>query len=280
MRIKTALATSAIAAGMLAGIGAPLAAAEEATTYLGQQGTLTNGDIVQGWTITGLKPSSDVIPYQPAGALWEATATNQAIQGNVTPIVSNLNARAGDGQTYRALFGVATAEGVNPSTLAQGEQTTGKVYFDVTGAIPDSVVYSTMGGDQLTWLPAPPPVVSAQSPSVSAPAAVAPSVPAATADTVSTPATAPSADGTPVAEGAQGTPVVEGSQGTPVVEGAQGTPVVEGAQGTPVVEGAPAPAAAGTPVVEGSQGTPAPAGEGAPSAATVETTAVVPPPAS
>ena len=262
MKIKTVLAASAITAATLAGIGAPVAAAEEAITYLGQQGTLTNGDIVQGWTIVGLRPSSDVIPYQPAGTLWEATATNQAIQGSVTPIVSNLNARASDGQTYRVLFGVATPQGVNPSPLAQGEQTTGKIYFDVTGANPDSVVYSTMGGDQLTWVPAPPPAAPAQSPSVSAPSAVTPVSPAPTADTETTPAPA---------AGSQGTPVVEGSQGTPVTEGTPATPVpAEGAPATPV------PA-------EGSQGTPVTATEGAvetPGPVTAPTTTTVPPPAS
>jgi hypothetical protein len=67
-------------------------------------------------------------------------ATDQAIQGAATPIVSNLNARAQSGQTYRAQFGVATPQGVNPATLGPGEETTGKVYFDVTGDKPDSVV--------------------------------------------------------------------------------------------------------------------------------------------
>ena len=43
--------------------------------------------------------------------------------------MSNLNARARNGDTYRVLFTVATPQGVNPSTLAQGEKTTGKIYF-------------------------------------------------------------------------------------------------------------------------------------------------------
>lgn len=68
----------------------------------------------------------------------EATATDQAIQGSATPILSNLNAKARSGQTYRVLFGVATPQGVNPATLAQGQKTTGKVYFDVVGDGPDS----------------------------------------------------------------------------------------------------------------------------------------------
>ena len=87
-----------------------------------------------------------------SGTLWEATATDEALQGAVTPIVSNLNARATDGGTYRALFQVATPEGVNPSTLPPGQKTTGKVYFDVTGENPDSVVYNAGGRDLLVWV--------------------------------------------------------------------------------------------------------------------------------
>jgi hypothetical protein len=91
-----------------------------------------------------------VIPYPLAGALWEATATDTAIAGPVTPIVSNFNARARNGDTYRVLFGAATPQGVNPATIPPGHhppgrQTTGKLYFDVTGAESDSVVYNAGG---------------------------------------------------------------------------------------------------------------------------------------
>ena len=56
------------------------------------------------------------------------------------------------------LFTVATPQGVNPSTLAQGEKTTGKIYFDVTGEKPDSVFYSDGGPDQVVlWVEPPPP---------------------------------------------------------------------------------------------------------------------------
>lgn len=129
MKITNALAT-VVAAGAIGFIGTPIAAADDlTTTTIGNEARLTNGNVVQGWTITNLKPSTDVIPYPVAGTLWEATATDQAIEGSVTPIVSNLNARAKSGETYRVLFGVATPQGVNPATLAQGQQTTGKVYF-------------------------------------------------------------------------------------------------------------------------------------------------------
>ena len=155
MKITSALAAAAAiaAAGSVGIIGAPNAAADDtSTTTIGSQAKLVDGNVVQGWTITGLKTSSDPIPYPVAGTLWEATATDEAIQGGATPIVSNLNARARSGQTYRALFGVATPQGVNPSTLAPGEKTTGKVYFDVTGETPDSVVYNAGGQDLLVWV--------------------------------------------------------------------------------------------------------------------------------
>ena len=37
------------------------------------KGEIVNGNVIQHWSIAGLEPSTDVIPYQPAGTLWEAT---------------------------------------------------------------------------------------------------------------------------------------------------------------------------------------------------------------
>lgn len=130
--IAAAFAAAAVAAA--AALTAPTAVADDhtavtTTTQLGSQAELHDGDIVQGWTVTGLQASTDTIPAPIQGTLWEATATDVALQGSATPIVSNFNARAHNGETYRALFGVATAQGVNPSTLAQGQQTSGKIYF-------------------------------------------------------------------------------------------------------------------------------------------------------
>ena len=264
--------TSILAATATAGlIVAPLASAETTvqTQTLGSQGQLVDGAVIQGWTVSDLKPSSDAIPYPVRGTLWEATATDQAIQGSVTPIVSNLNARAADGQTYRVLFGVATPQGVNPSTLAPGQETSGKVYFDVTGATPDSVVYNAGGQDLLIWTPPPPSSSTGpsstsygsgsyayQEPVTAAPTEAAPAEAAPPEGTTA----APAATGTeaPLPEGSQGTPLPEGSQGTPLPEGSQGTPLPEGSQGTPI---APAEAA---PVPAGSAGTPLPAGDEVP----------------
>jgi hypothetical protein len=287
----TTVLAAAATAGAVGLITAPISSAEDVTTTtVGSQAKLVDGNVIQGWTISDLRPSSDAIPYPVAGTLWEATATDEALQGSVTPIVSNLNARARSGDTYRVLFGVATPQGVNPATLPQGEKTSGKVYFDVTGAAPDAVVYSAGGQDLLAWAqvtPAPrqagtqwtPPARSQTSPApaatpatpvpAAAPAAPgttpAPAAPAATpvpaAPGAPMPASAEVAPGAPLPAGSQGTPLPAGSQGTPLPAGSQGTPLPAGSQGTPTaagVEGAPAPAGTTpTPLPPAGQGTPA-----------------------
>jgi len=298
VKITSALAAAAAiaAAGSFGILGAPIASAEDpSTTTIGSQAKLLDGNVVQGWTITGLKASSDAIPYPVAGTLWEATATDEAIQGGATPIVSNLNARARSGQTYRALFGVATPQGVNPSTLAQGEKTTGKVYFDVTGDTPDSVVYNAGGQDLLVWVQPPPAPRSSGGSYSGGTRGSGPAAPAATtpgtAATPGSPAAASGTEGTPLPAGAplpsgsSGTPLPAGTAGTPAPAGTPGAPVPAGSQGTPLPagsEGAPlpasvqeAPAAAPAPA---SQGTPLPAGsEGTPVAPTTTVSAPKPP---
>ena len=266
MKIKPALATFGAAAATAAALaGAPVASADAEVQWLGQPGELVNGNVIQHWTVSHLKPSTDVIPYQPVGTLWEATASDEAISGNVTPVVSNLNARAKNGDTYRVLFGVATPQGVNPSTLAQGQKTSGKIYFDVTGESPDSVFYSAGGPDELLWLEAPPaPAPATGSPgggSSSSSTATSPSTSGAAASATpeapgETPADATPASVTPVPAsvpaGSVGTPLPEGSVGTPLPEGSVGTPLPEGAA---AAEPAPVPAAAAPAPVA-----PAPAG--------------------
>ena len=241
-RSALAAATTAAAAALAFG-GASVASADPAVQWLGQPGELVNGGVVQHWTVSHLKPSTDTIPYTPVGTLWEATASDEAVSGDVTPIISNLNARATNGDTYRVLFGVATEQGVNPATLAQGQKTSGKIYFDVTGEAPDSVFYSSGADEELLWVQAPPapsggtgsttaspsssgasdaPVAAAESPQA-APAAGTPTAAEAT------PSQVPASSGTPLPEGSSGTPLPEGSSGTPLPEGSSGTPLPQNA---------------------------------------------------
>ncbi|GAB5896251.1 MPT63 family protein [Mycolicibacterium mageritense] len=297
MRISKVTAAIAAAVAAAGTMGSATAFADEAgvtttSSQIGGQAKLVDGNVVQAWTISDLKPSTDTIPYDVQGTLWEATATDEAIQGSVTPIISNLNARAADGQNYRVLFQVATPQGVNPATLAQGEKTSGKVYFDVTGEKPTSVVYSTGGHDVATWTAsapvqqprtAPAPARTQPAPAVAAPASPAPAAPAPTPAPAATPAPVASApapvgagnrasdlpvpagtQGAPLPEGSQGTPLPPGSQGTPLQPGTESAPLPQGSQGTPVPAGTegqpPLPGSQGTPLAPGSQGTPLPEG--------------------
>ncbi|KKO60829.1 MPT63 family protein, partial [Mycolicibacter arupensis] len=154
--ISTVLAAGALAAAGALSTGVAGADPDPASQAIGTQGTVTEGPGVHGWTVVDLRPSSDAIPYQPRGTLWEATATDEAIQGTVFPIVANFSARSASGQNYQALFTVPTPQGIVPTGLTQGQKTSGKVYFDVTGDAPNSMVYQTGGNDLIRWVaPAP-----------------------------------------------------------------------------------------------------------------------------
>lgn len=120
----------------------------------GSQETLVDagGAVVQGWTVNDLRPSHDVIPYPMQGRLWEASASDTAIKGSVTPVIAYMNVRAANGDSYRVIWNVPLAQGVNPSTLPEGASTGGKLYFDVTGADPNSVVYNNAIQDLLIWV--------------------------------------------------------------------------------------------------------------------------------
>lgn len=267
--MKIALAV-ALAAGVLA--SAPLALADDSAPDLriGQAGTLVNGDVVQTWTISGLRKSGDIIPAQVAGTLWEATATNTAVAGTVIPIIPAFNARAG-GTNYRVLFAVPTAQGINPSTLSQGEKSTGKIYFDIDpGAVPDHIVFNDGQADRLVWVNAPEPATALPaSPRSTNPAGAPRTAPAAPAAAGPAGTPAPTSPGTPAAT-SQGTPAAPGAAtpaGTPAASSAgtpatsQGTPA-GGAAEAPAVGATPppasaAPAAAGSTPAASSQGTPA-----------------------
>ena len=150
----TAVATVAAAAGV--GIAsAPAASADAYPVFkkFGNQERLNDSDgaVITGWTVSNLRPSNDPIPYQPRGHLWEADATVKAIRGNVQPIIPDFNARAANGDNYPELGNVATAQGMNPAVVNQGDQRSGKLYFDVVGPNPDSVVYDAGGNDLLFW---------------------------------------------------------------------------------------------------------------------------------
>lgn len=238
MKFITTTVAAMAATGML---GAAIAAADDQTPsihQLGGQGTVADGPGLQGWTVSDLRPSSDAISYQPRGSLWEVTATDEAIQGTAIPIIANFSARSAGGQAYPALFSVATPQGVSPGMLGQGQKTTGKVYFDVTGDAPNAVVYHNGGTELIKW------EASAPHPQPPADSAGAPAPAAPPARPAPAPAPAPRPAPAPSQPGPQGTPHGSGSAGTPLPESA----------GTPLPAEAPSAPAGGA---GGSAGTPA-----------------------
>lgn len=235
--ISTALAAGALAAvgALSTGIAAsdPDPAPSPATYPIGTQGAVTEGPGVHGWTISDLRPSSDPIPYQPRGTLWEAIATDEALQGAVFPMVANLNARSASGQTYQSLFTVPTAQGIVPTALTQGQKASGKVYFDVTGDAPNSMVYQAGGADLIRWVaPAPqaPPAAPQPQPQ-QAPVSGGGSHRAPVAPQAPAPRPARPAPAAPPPAGSSGTPIPEGSSGTPLPAEAPDVPVTSGGSG-------------------------------------------------
>jgi hypothetical protein len=263
------------AAGAAACAWAPQAAADDTVQAdLGGQADVGGG---QQWTVTALQPSADVIGYQPAGALWEATATATPAGGGV-PVVPGFTARSGGGDSYPVLWTVPTPAGVNPSALPAGTSATGRLYFDVTGPTPDRVAYTRDGQDTAIWVQPPPPAAGAAWPTgtlgytppptaprttpgaAALPAQVAPQTPLP-AGPAAVPATPPAAasTGTPlsVPPGSAGTPspAAAGSAGTPLpATGSAGTPATAGQATTPPAAATPAP----TPTAPVPAGTPTP----------------------
>lgn len=143
MNAKTRIAGS-IATAVLFGAAsvAPAWAIDDIKPF-GQQETVRDAVGIEiGYTVQGLAPSADVIPYPVAGRLYEAMVTADAVQGPATPVIPFFNARSENGDNYRVLANVFTPQGLSGATLPPGGSTTGKLYFDVVGPVPNSVVYN------------------------------------------------------------------------------------------------------------------------------------------
>lgn len=163
MKITTMIVT-AVAAVAMATIGVTSAPTASTASYpvvgkLGSELTMTDtvGQVVLGWTVGDLKPSTDVVPasfpYSVKGTLWEATATVKAIEGSVTPAISQFNAVAPDQAAYRVLWEVPFSTNISGGTIPQGAQSTGKIHFDVTGPSPNTVTMNNGMEDLMIWGP-------------------------------------------------------------------------------------------------------------------------------
>jgi hypothetical protein len=153
MLTRKTLATGVAATSIMFGFGAVAPAwATSNIKDLGVQETVKDiSGPLTGYTVTGLMPSSDPVPYPVAGRLWEATVKTDALVGTVVPAPALFNARAENGDNYRSLANVASLGG----PVGQGGSSTGKVYFDVVASTPNSVVFNNGFEDILGWIQPP-----------------------------------------------------------------------------------------------------------------------------
>ncbi len=152
MKNAITLAAVATASAAIIGIGAAApAVAAPSTARFGTAQRLTDVDVVASYTVWRPMPSVDVVNVPISGKLYEAKTTVEAIEGAVTPAIPFFNARTASGDNYRVLWQAYAPEGLSGSTLPQGSKATGKIYFDVTGAPPTSVVYNDAVQDRLIW---------------------------------------------------------------------------------------------------------------------------------
>ena len=99
------------------------------------------------YTVTNILPSADPLGYPVAGQLYEALVMARATQGTAVPMALAFSAHTDDGATYPAL---ANASGLSGAPLADGATTDGKIYFDVVGDVPTSIIYGN-GPEVLIW---------------------------------------------------------------------------------------------------------------------------------
>ena len=81
------------------------------------------------------------------------SAPSAEVFATVTPAVPQFNARADNGINYRVLWQANTPNGISGATITQGQQSTGKIYFDVTGPPPTTVALNNGMEDLLIWDP-------------------------------------------------------------------------------------------------------------------------------
>lgn len=157
MKVKTTAAKTAVAAAGIAAaaVFAPAIASAAPPPNIQGFGTseqLVDGPMVTEYTVSNLQPSNIAIPgYTPKGRLYQADVIARSDGGTVTPMVNDFIARGPNGQNYRVIDKVGVPNGLNPAPIPQGSESTGTLYFDVTGAPPNGVVYNDGMRDILMW---------------------------------------------------------------------------------------------------------------------------------
>lgn len=149
--MKTAIAAAGIAAVSVFGAATAVAAPPNIQGF-GETEQLIDGPMITSYTVSNLQASTITIPgYTPKGTLYQADVVARADAGTVTPMVRDFSARGPNGQTYKLIDKVQVPNGLNPAPIPQGNESRGTLYFDVTGAPPNGVVYNDGFQDILIW---------------------------------------------------------------------------------------------------------------------------------
>ncbi|MEM6109229.1 MPT63 family protein [Mycobacterium sp. 050272] len=155
MKFTSNAMKSVIGAAGIAAVSAFTAATASAAPNIQGFGTsqqLVAGPLITNYTVSNLQPSNVSIPgYTPKGTLYQADVTARSDGGLVTPMVNDFIARGPNGQNYRVIDKVGAPGSLNPAPIPQGSESTGTLYFDVTGAPPNGVVYNEGTQDILIW---------------------------------------------------------------------------------------------------------------------------------
>lgn len=138
MNIRTlagALAATVVALGI--GTSAPASATDNIKIF-GEQARLNDsaGRPIIGYTAGELAPSNAPIPHR--GTLYSAGLIIENFGGFFPPGIERFGARAQDGAFYPVILGPSNGS---------------RLYFDVVGPVPNSVVWNDGFRDIIAWVP-------------------------------------------------------------------------------------------------------------------------------
>jgi hypothetical protein len=156
VKFTTTTVSTAIGAAGIAAVSVFAAATASAAgpniQGFGTSEQLIDGPLITTYTVSNLQTSTIAIPgYTPKGTLYQADIAARSDGGTVTPMVRDFSARGPNGQTYKLIDKVGVPNGLNPAPIPQGSESRGTLYFDVTGAAPNGVVYNDGFQDILMW---------------------------------------------------------------------------------------------------------------------------------
>lgn len=149
-KIASAVGATAIAFGFGTVNAAPASATDNIKIF-GEQMRINYRPAVPmiGYIVTNFMPSSAPVGHN--GTLYEATLTVQAFGDEVNPKIERFLTRAENGIGNPVI--VNAPGGIGVGQIPPGGSTTGKLFFDVFGEAPNSVVYNDGTRDILAWVP-------------------------------------------------------------------------------------------------------------------------------